>query len=289
MLEPTEKVKSFIVEANELAIVDARVIKDMNPKHPLIKGAIIFPGNAMQNQFNVHFNYDEKANLNGATIMPVESVSPLVAPLSHGQDPMTSHTLKGKPKHQADSTKGQEAKLGDPVVKMDRKLTSLARRETGARQMQNPREKAKRSAEGKKKAGTAPVAMPTLSTESKSIMDFIKNISGARIIKEDTIQALPNKHLAKNVLDKLFGLSLGGWEIKEGKLYNEVKNQYADPQKWDVKDGLLFTKDGKKPDIDFDMVYEARQRLQAILDQDNAKEFATIEESISNFGKPIVG
>lgn len=285
MLEPTEKVRSFLVEANELAIVDARVVRDMNPKHPLIKGAIIFPGNAMQSKFNVEFSCDEKDNINGATIMPVESVSKIVQGLSHGQDPMLGHTLKGKSKHQADSTKGKEAKLADPVVKMDRKLTNLTARKTGEREMQRPREKAERAKAGKAQAAMAAPQMPT---ESKAIMDFLKDISIARVIREESIAALPNKHLAKNVLDKLFGLSLGGWEAKNGKLFNEAKNQFADPSKWNIKDGLLFTKDGKKPDIDFDMVYEARSRLQAILDQDNAKEFATIEESISAFGKPIL-
>jgi hypothetical protein len=291
MLEPTEKVKTFLVEANELAIVDARVIKDLNPQHPLIKGAIIVPGSAVKNAFNVAFDYDDKANLSGLTIVPTESKQ--FMPLSNGgaPKPVAHMNIKAKSKNRPNHEKGEKGLMPDPVKGVVAKVQHQIARKPAERQMTSDRERAKRSAEGKAKAAKAAMRDQPIAAESKAIMDFIKDITASRTVREEALNSLPNKHLAKGVLDKLFVLSLGGWEMKDGKLVNEVKNQFADPAKWECKDGLLYTKGGKQPDIDFDMIYEARSKLQIMLDQTNAKEFQTIEESLASMAgkQPILG
>ena len=256
----------FSVETGEFVIVDSSVLDGI--ENPLIENAVFVPVKSDDVVFTVKSKYDE-------SVLQSLEISPKFAP--NGNVVTKDYERSEDPEEVSEGVAGQghDSTIGRKRHTMAQKRDNDGR---GAIVMNpDPGEKikqrvAQRTGQNQKRSQSR----KRKREERSKNEDIILNNIGKPISEMDFSNA-DKKQLLES-MDLLMAMALGGWSEKDGKITNGKYDLYDG--RWGIEDGFLCD-DGSQVDLDFDWLYDARNNLKTLMDNEHHDESAIIVEAIN--------
>jgi len=274
--ENFEKIITF--EGNEIAIVDAAVVKSL--KHtPLAKGAVYIPlKTSLENpSFKLLVKYDD-ATLRKLVMIPAASDEAEPDP-SVPENDISEDAVEQLRGNGGDKLARKVAKFGnlkgkghgnrlasrnnrppvDPSKKMQSKLGQMGAK-TGDPDPgvgPEPERRKVKQAESRRRSPAESKSNPWI----ESVCQFLVKVKNGEMTPEGT-RDMPHKNSVLLTLKEMEARCFGGWKMGGERLVKLTGNgskYFADPKSWDLHEGFLSHKGGKH--YDFDLIYEAIECL----------------------------
>lgn len=277
-LEDFEKVVTF--SGDEIAIVNADIIKALK-RTPIAKGIVYVPlkSSVEDPSFKIVARYDD-ATLRKLVIVPAAAGEAEVDPTTppDKRDDLSEDSANQRRGHGGDGPARQMAQVLNPKASRQNRNRLNSK---GNRPLIDPSKKIQ-SRVGQMGAGTGdpnpdagaePERRKVKQAESRRrnpnvpkqhspyVETFCRFLSD---VKEGLIQDIENIRGKENILETLKHMRarcFGGWKLQGDKLVNE-SGHTADPNSWELHDGFVNHKGGKR--YDFDLIYEAIKLLEDV-------------------------
>jgi hypothetical protein len=280
--------EEFTTDSGKIAIIDAALLDGID--NPLVRSAIVIGTKFKDVTFSVNGQFDNsilrkleicpKSDQNGAVVGVTQDndgdgdadrVIPQEGIMPFSNDDSIQQRMRAKTGGSGGirSKRKQKAHMAGDDSKYDKDPTRRVR----AMRKDGNRKKNRVSREG-----------------INQIYAFMSENAKKRIASED-LRGIEDKVLLKAVLDKMYAMSLSGWEAKDGVLEHSTGIQVCN-ESWTISDGLLYnSRNGSRPNIDFDWVYTAREALKEfIIEENKAVDVDNLlEEFKKNAGRTLSG
>lgn len=273
--ENFEKIITF--KSGQLAIVDASVIKslkdahmDVDPVYVPLKTSVDSPS------FKIVARYDD-ATLRKLIIVPAAAneAEPDITTPDDRQDDLSENAVEQLRGHGGDAPARKVAQLTNPKAKRQNRnrLASATNRPPvdPVKKMENKLGQIGSSTgDPDPDVGPEPQRRKVKRAESErrnpfieSVCLFLKEFKEGNLTEEQ-IRKLPHRLHILETLKRMKARCFGGWKLDENHLVNE-DNYTADPSSWELRNGFIVHKGGKR--YDFDLIYEAINRLEDVTEE----------------------
>jgi len=277
-----EWLEEFTPQTGELVIVDSSVLDDV--ENPLIDEAIFIPVKDQTVAFEVEVTYDEsmltgvhlrpKMAPNGAAVtkdyeQTAETDEVEVQPQSdvqeaHGVGPgHDTPVQRSVRKHLTTSAKKANKNKRNAVKDPVRRLRGKLNGRTASGQRRNQKRIQRDREENRK---------DNLDTESVDLaIDQILQAMDTPVSQLE-LSSIEDKELFGEALDLLGNMALGGWESRDSYITN---GNYDLEGNWTLIEGYI-----EEADLDYDWIYDAKQDLQVLLEQDRDHNLQALVEVV---------
>lgn len=288
--------KDLKLQSGQIAIVDASILDACNS--PLADDAIVVPTKWAEGMFTISVKFDD-AILKKLSIKPKKDQLGNVVEKMIGNPPDDEET-RAKKITDAKIAEGEAGVL--PINdrgngRIDRRLREAMGSKSAKRTMkahhgkrtgQKPNPEARALNAGRRQRGTLAKhnnkLKENVSPSLKSIYEFIISSMKSQVTVE-SIEQVDNKLLLNSIVEKMYTMCLTGWKPQNNTIIHEETGIKISSSQWQVKDGLLYDKNGKRPNIDFDWAYNTREALKEY----TAAKNVNMVEDILKHGRGITG
>lgn len=277
------------IDSGKIAIVDASILDACNS--PLVDKALIIPTKWESGVYKISVKFDDAALKKISIKQKKDQLGNMVEKMK-GNPPDDKETLAKK--------RITDAKIAEAKPFTDRgngKYDRVRQKAEGSRSAKitdtthhKSKKRGRQLPDPSRRivsAGRLPVNVNDNKNYDKTaeIMELIHKTSGTKSILPEHIESIKNKHLFESVVSQMYAMCLSGWKQSGNTVIHEDTGARVDGKMWSVKDGVLVGLDGKRPKIDFDWVYSAREAMKEYM----AKQNVNIVEDILSHDRGIQG
>jgi hypothetical protein len=255
-------------DSGRFAIVDAALLDAV--EHPLKKKAIIIPVKSSDVTFVVSAQFDDSV-LNGFKIEPKVthdgSMEDGAVAATQDEDvviPQGGEAQEPKAREPEDDPKLSESLPGGTMShdsSLERKLRMTPKQRKHMRgdnsvHTPEPESRGLPRRDNKGKNGY-----------TEDIATFLRH-NLKDVLTEEKVSKVSDRKKLAETLHVMLAMTAGGWEKKDGKLVHPLGVTIAEG-KWQEKGGYLLSKEGKRPDWDFDWAYASRDLVRSLNEADD--------------------
>lgn len=278
-----EWVEEFTPQTGEFVIVDSSVLDGV--ENPLISEAIFVPVKDQSITFEVEVTYDESMLTgvhlrpqiapNGATvtkdyeatadteeaeIQPDDENVQEAHGVGSGHDTPVQRSIR---KHLTPAAKKANKNKRNTIKDPTRRLRGKLNSRTAIGQRKNQKRIQRNREETRK---------DNLNTESADSM--VEHILQAMDypVSQLELSSIEDKELFSEALELLGNMALGGWESRDGHITN---GNYDLEGEWTLVEGYI-----DEADLDYDWIYDAKQDLKVLLEQDRNRDLQALVEVV---------